>query len=102
MLCARAVSPTWAAARNNSGPTWASIPGPDHYADYQRYLTLMLSRYGQNASSFEVRRRLLSLNRIVCTTCATQVDNEDDGLAYFDPQPVYVCMSQVCHIIHVF
>lgn len=49
------MAPAWAAARNDSGPTWASIPGPEHYADLQRFFTLMLARYGGNASSVEVR-----------------------------------------------
>ena len=69
MLDARAVpAPPWAAARNDSGPTWASFPGPEHYDDYTRYLTVMLNRDGAMATSVEV-------------------DNEMDGLAYFQPTP---------------
>lgn len=69
MLDARAVpAPPWAAARNDSGPTWASFPGPDHYDDYTRYLTVMLGRYGAMATTVEV-------------------DNEMDGLAYFQAAP---------------
>ena len=66
MIDARELAPPWAAARNGSGPTWASIPGPEHYPDYVRWLGLMLDRYGARATMVEV-------------------SNEDDGLAYFMP-----------------
>ena len=69
MLDAREMCPPWAAAKNDSGPTWSTIPGPERYADYVRWLTVMLDRYGQIATSIEV-------------------SNEDDGLAYFMPQPL--------------
>ena len=69
MIDARALAPAWAAWRNDSGPTYASIPGPEHYADYQRWLTLMIDRYGGNAT-------------------AVEVDNEDDGLWGFAPSPL--------------
>jgi hypothetical protein len=59
MIDARALVPAWAAAKNDSGPTWASIPGPEHYADFQRFLTLLLGRYGSNATSVEVRESVL-------------------------------------------
>lgn len=69
MLDAREIAPSWAAAKNNSGPTWSKFPGPEHYADYVEYLTIMFNRYGPYIFSIEV-------------------SNEDDGLAYFQPQPI--------------
>ena len=69
MIDARADVPPWAAFKNDSGPTWASFPGPEHYADYQRWLTIMLDRYAGMAS-------------------AVEVSNEQDGLAYFMPSAV--------------
>ena len=69
MIDARADVPPRAAYKNGSGPTWASFPGPDHYADYQRWLTIMLQRYAAMAS-------------------AVEVSNEQDGLAYFMPDAV--------------
>ena len=44
MIDARELCPPWASARNNSGPTWASIPGPEHYDDYVRWLGVMFDR----------------------------------------------------------
>lgn len=58
----------YSVATNVSGPTWQSFPGPAHYADFTRYLTIMLQRYGSFAT-------------------AVEVDNEDDGIHYFMPQP---------------
>jgi hypothetical protein len=69
MIDAREIAPPWAAAKNDSGPTWSEFPGPDHYADWQRWLEIMLDRYGPVAVSVEV-------------------SNEDDGLTYFQPQPI--------------
>ena len=66
MIDARELAPPWAAAKNGSGPTWASIPAPQHYSDYVRWLGLMLDRYGGRATMVEV-------------------SNEDDGLSYFMP-----------------
>jgi len=64
MIDARELAPPWACAKNDSGGAYSSIPGPDHYADYQRWLTIMLDRYGAAAS-------------------AVEVSNEQDGYAYF-------------------
>lgn len=64
MICARELAPPWACARNDSGGAWSGIPGPDHYADYVRWLTVMLDRYGPFATGVEV-------------------SNENDGYAYF-------------------
>jgi hypothetical protein len=69
MIDAREIAPPWAAAKNDSGPTWASFPGPSHYADYQHYMTLMLNRYAGMAT-------------------AVEVSNEDDGLSYFMPYAI--------------
>jgi hypothetical protein len=69
MIDAREIAPPWAAAKNDSGPTWAEFPGQEHYAEFQQYLTIMLNRYAPMASSVEV-------------------SNEDDGLAFFQPQPI--------------
>lgn len=33
---------------------WSEIPGPDHYADYVRWLGIMLARYAPIATSVEV------------------------------------------------
>ena len=64
MIDARELAPPWACAKNDSGGAYSNIPGPDHYADYQRWLTIMLNRYGGAASAIEV-------------------SNEQDGYAYF-------------------
>lgn len=69
MIDARELAPPWASAKNGSGPTWASIPGPAHYPDYVRWLGLMLDRYGGSAT-------------------AVEVSNEDDGLAFFMPYAI--------------
>lgn len=68
MIDAREIAPPWA-ANTSLGPSWAEFPTPEHYADYQRYLTIMLDRYGSAA-------------------IAVEVSNEDDGLSYFQPQPI--------------
>ena len=67
MIDARELAPPWAAAKNDSGPTWKSIPSPAHYPDYVRWLTKMMNRYGGAAT-------------------AVEVSNEDDGLTYFMPE----------------
>jgi hypothetical protein len=64
MIDARELAPPWAAAKNDSGGAWSSIPGPEHYADYQRWMVVMLQRYGSVAT-------------------AVEVSNEQDGYAYF-------------------
>ena len=69
MLDLSEMAPAWAAAKNDSGPTWAFIPGPEHYGDFQRYVGLVLDRYGASATAVETM-------------------NECDGLAYFDAQGV--------------
>lgn len=69
MIDAREIAPPYAAAKNDSGPSWAEFPGPSSYPAYQQYLTIMLDRYGAMATTVEV-------------------SNEIDGLAYFQPSPI--------------
>ena len=69
MICARELCPPWAAAKNGSGPTWGQIPGPEHYADYQRWLGVIFDRYAPHAT-------------------AVEVSNEDDGMSFFMPSPL--------------
>jgi hypothetical protein len=69
MIDAREMCPPWAAARNDSGPTWRTIPGEAHYVDYVRWLGIMFDRYAPIAS-------------------AVEVSNEGDGLSYFMPQGI--------------
>ncbi len=66
MIDARELAPPWAAAKNDSGGAWSGIPGPEHYVDYQRWMVIMLQRYGAHAT-------------------AVEVGNEQDGYAYFAP-----------------
>jgi hypothetical protein len=54
MIDARELPPPWARAKNDSGGAWSEIPGPDHYGDYQRWLTIMLGRYASMATAVEV------------------------------------------------
>jgi hypothetical protein len=68
-ICAMEMAPAWASAKNNSGPTWAFIPGIEHYGDFQHFFTLLFQRYGSNAVAVEVM-------------------NEVDGLSYFQPDPI--------------
>lgn len=58
------MAPPWAAAKNDSGQTWAYLCGEDHYEDYARWLSIVLDRYGAHAT-------------------AVEVSNEDDGLSFF-------------------
>jgi hypothetical protein len=64
MIDARELAPPWAAAKNDSGGAWSGIPAISHYPDYQRWMTVMLQRYGSMAT-------------------AVEVGNEQDGYAYF-------------------
>jgi len=84
MIDARELAPPWACARNDSGGAWSNIPGPDHYADYQRWLTIMLDRYGSMASAIEV-------------------SNEQDGYAYFanDKLPLDYAINETLSMINI-
>jgi hypothetical protein len=64
MIDAREMCPPWAAWKNDSGATYSTVVGPANYPDYQRWMTLMLDRYGSYAT-------------------AVEVGNEADGYSYF-------------------
>lgn len=44
MLCALEMAPRWAALANFSSTSWSRVPGPDHYRDYEKYLTILFNR----------------------------------------------------------
>jgi hypothetical protein len=84
MIDARELAPPWACARNDSGGAYSNIPSPEHYSDYQHWLTIMLDRYGSLAS-------------------AVEVSNEQDGYAYFanDKLPLEYAINETLSMINI-